>query len=66
MQVKVFIEEFNKNLVIDIEGKVIDLLRKLRINSNTVIVVCNGEIVTEDYKIEKGDRFSILNVGSVG
>ncbi|MFH0889623.1 MAG: sulfur carrier protein ThiS [Candidatus Aenigmatarchaeota archaeon] len=42
------------------------LLKELGINSETVIVSVNGEIVPESQKIRKNDRIEILKVVSGG
>ncbi|MFH0890276.1 MAG: sulfur carrier protein ThiS [Candidatus Aenigmatarchaeota archaeon] len=43
-----------------------NLLKELGINSETVIVSVNGEIVPESQKIRKNDRIEILKVVSGG
>tara|TARA_Y100000310_G_C20696393_1_gene826035 strand:+ start:4896 stop:5087 length:192 start_codon:yes stop_codon:yes gene_type:complete len=43
-----------------------ELLAKLKINPDTVIISVNKELVTEDYKIEEKDDIKILSVVSGG
>ena len=68
MQVKVFLERQNKNQVVSInENSIIkDLMKKLNINSNEVIVVRNNEVITENEKIKPKDNIKFLSVISGG
>lgn len=63
---KLFLEKENKNLDIKFRGNVKNLLSFLNINSESVIVVKNNEIVTEDEKIDDNDNVKILSVISGG
>jgi sulfur carrier protein len=62
---KVFIE--NKNKEVNIKpGRVADILESLEINPQTVIVIRNNEVVTEDEKLKESDIIKILSVISGG
>ncbi len=62
---KVFIERENKNK--DIKAKTIkEVLEKLKINPETVLVVVNYELVTEDKKLTEKDQVKVLSVVSGG
>jgi len=62
---EVYIERENKKA--NIEAKTVEeLLNKLKINSTTVIVSANDELVTEDYKLNKKDKIKIISVISGG
>ena len=62
---EVYIERENKKA--NIEAKTVEeLLNKLKINSTTVIVSANDELVTEDYKLNKKDKIKIMSVISGG
>lgn len=43
-----------------------ELLSKLKINPDTVIISVNNELVTGDYKIQETDDIKILSVVSGG
>jgi len=50
-----------------VKGKTVnEILKELKIKSNTVIVVINNTVVTEDKKINKEDKIKILSVVSGG
>ncbi len=56
-----------KNKKVNMEAKTVEeLLKKLKINSTTVIVSANDELVTEDYKLNKKDKIKIMSVISGG
>lgn len=62
---EVLIERENKK--VKVEAKTVEeLLKKLKINSTTVIVSANDELVTEDYKLNKKDKIKIMSVISGG
>jgi len=65
---KIFIEKENKWIDMEIkrETKVIDLLKRLKINPSAVIVVKNNELITEDSKIKNNEKIRILSVVSGG
>jgi thiamine biosynthesis protein ThiS len=63
---KLFIEKDNKTKEIKFSGKVKDLLEKLDIISEDVIVSCNNEIVLLNDELKDSDNVSILAVVSGG
>lgn len=63
---KIFIEKDKKNIEKKFSGKVSVLLKSLKINSSTVLVVCNSELITEEDSVEDSDEVRILSVISGG
>jgi sulfur carrier protein len=65
---KVYIEKQDKHLVLDKKKlvKAVDVLKELKINPSTVILVKNDEIILEDELLEKNDDIKILSVISGG
>ena len=62
---EVLIERENKK--VKSEARTVgELLKNLKINSTTVIVSANDELVTEDYKLNKKDKIKIMSVISCG
>ena len=62
---EVLIERENKK--VKSEARTVgELLKNLKINSTTVIVSANDELVTEDYKLNKKDKIKIMSVISGG
>lgn len=52
---------------INFSGKTVkELLRQLKLNPETVIVVRNAEVITEDEPLRNKDRLEILSVVSGG
>lgn len=62
----VFIEADSKNKKINFNGTVSQLLQQLKINSETVIVAKNNELVTEDETLADSDEVKLLSVISGG
>jgi len=62
---KIFIEKDNKQLVLKAKT-VTDLLNKLEINPDTVLVVKNNEVVLSDEILSETDEIKILSVISGG
>lgn len=62
---KVFMEKTDKTINIE-AGTVKDLLTKLKLNSTTVIVTRNNEIILESEKLNNDDKIKILSVISGG
>jgi thiamine biosynthesis protein ThiS len=62
---KVFIEKEGKEKTVTAKT-VAEMLNKLDINSETVIVVSNDEVITEDAKLNEKDKIKILSVVSGG
>lgn len=63
---KVYIQKLQSHRSMKFSGTVSALLRKLDINPETVIVTCDGKLVTEDDKLRDSSRVEILQVVSGG
>ena len=63
---EVFIEKENKTLSLDFKGTVKQLLEKLNINLETVVVLKDDEIITEEEVLEGNENIKILSVISGG
>ncbi len=63
---KVFIEKENKTLNLNFKGTVKQLLEELNINLETVVVLKNDEIITEEEFLEGDENIKILSVISGG
>lgn len=63
---KIYLEREDKEVELDFEGTVLELLRRLKINHHTVVVDINGIIAENDDKISKGDLVRVLDVVSGG
>jgi len=61
-----YIEKTGKKQKLNFSGKASDLLKKLKINPDTVMVVKNSMLVSEDADIKNTDRIKILSVISGG
>ncbi|MBU2496648.1 MAG: MoaD/ThiS family protein [Nanoarchaeota archaeon] len=68
MQIKVFLEKQNKekNVSINENSTIRELMKILEINASEVIVVRNNEIITEKEKIKPKDTIKFLSVISGG
>ena len=62
----VFIEKINKKKTISFEGTATELLNTLNINSETVLVVKNNELIEETEKISNEDSVKLVSVISGG
>jgi sulfur carrier protein ThiS len=64
MRIKVFFEKEKSHRMVDVlRGQTVEsLLQKLGINPQTVIVVKNSEVVTEQETLESRDELKILSV----
>jgi len=63
---EVFIEADNTIKKVKFNGTVLQLLKKLNVNSETVIISKNDELVTEDEKLTDKDDVKLLSVISGG
>ena len=63
---KVFIEPDNETKEIEFGGTVSQLLKKLKINPETVIVARNNELVPEEEELKDSDEIKLLAVISGG
>lgn len=62
----VFIERTKTKLSLSYTGNVRGLLAHLKLNPETVLVVRDNELITEDEKVKKNDSINILSVISGG
>ena len=62
----IYIEKDNRNIELKESLAVKDLLKKLSINPQTVLVVKNDEIVLHDEMLSEKDTVKILSVISGG
>jgi sulfur carrier protein ThiS len=64
MRVKILFEKEKSHRTVDVrrEQTIEFLLKKLKINPQTVIVVKNGEVVTEQDTLQDKDSLKILSV----
>ena len=63
---KIFIERKKEHVEMNFSGKVDTLLKELKINSDGVLVVKDGELITEEDFLEDSDSIKILSVISGG
>jgi sulfur carrier protein ThiS len=63
---KLYIQKTREHKELKYSGSVILLLRKYKINPETVIVTKNGMLVTEDDMLADADAVEILQVVSGG
>jgi len=64
--VKVYIEREKRTIEEEFSGPILQLLSKLDLNPETIIVVRNGEVVSEDDRCEGADELKLLSVISGG
>lgn len=64
--VKIFVERERSELTEDYSGPVLDLLLKIGVNPETIVVVKNGEVVSEDEEVSGDDELKLLSVISGG
>ena len=62
----VFIEREGKRMKLSFEGSARELLERLKINPETVLIAKNGMIITEKDEVADTDSVSILSVVSGG
>ena len=63
---QVFVERENKKQTIQFAGTVDELLKKMNINSETVLVVRNDVLLTSDFELNDTDSIQLLSVISGG
>ena len=63
---QVYIEKENRAQELKFSGTVKELVKKLKINPETVIVTRNEELITEDTKLSNTDKVKILSIISGG
>jgi len=63
---KIFIERDNKRVRMKFAGRASDLLKKIKINKETVLIIKNNELVDYDEMLSDNDDIKILSVVSGG
>ena len=63
---QVNIEQDNTKKTLDFTGTVKQLLNKLNINPETVLVIRNSEVLTEDIQLTNDNIIELLSVVSGG
>lgn len=67
MELQLYFEKDNCTDKITFSGKTVqELLQHLKINSETVLVVRNNEIITEEETLQNKDKLELLSVVSGG
>ncbi len=67
MEIEIFIEKENRTNAVNFNGNVVmDLLKEIKINPETVIVVRSGEVLTEKEILFDKDKIELLSVISGG
>jgi sulfur carrier protein len=67
MKITILTERTNTTETVSFKGKKVkELLKQLNINSETVLVVRNNEVITEDETLADKDRIKLLSVISGG
>ena len=68
MKIEVKIQKTNKILKVDLakNSDVKGLLKKINVNSTTIIVTRNNEVLDEDTKLNDKDKLELLSVISGG
>ncbi len=63
---QIFIERTNENKTIDFKGTAEQLCTLLKINPQTVLILKDGELVTEDEELTNTNEIKLLTVVSGG
>ena len=63
---EIYLEKGKKTVKKKFSGNLEKLLSSLKINPETVIVVLNNEVITEDYLLKDSDSIKILSAISGG
>ena len=64
-KLRVFIERENKNIEVEARD-VKELMKKLNLNPETVLISRNNELITDDIDLEDNDEIKFLSVISGG
>jgi sulfur carrier protein ThiS len=62
MKIRVFMEREGRERVVRVKGRAGDLLRKLGINPESVIIARGRDLVTEDSPLRPGDKIRIIHI----
>lgn len=63
---EVYVEKEDKKIEIDFRGTMSGLMKKLKINPETVLLIKNDELVTKDEKVGSKDKVKFVSVISGG
>lgn len=63
---EVFIEKTGKHQKLVFSGKASELLAKLGINPETVLIVKNNKVITDDEIVSEADNVRLLSIISGG
>jgi sulfur carrier protein len=63
---KIFIEKTNQEKQIRFKGTASALLKELNINPETILIVKNNEVITEDEQLSDKDDIKLLSIISGG
>lgn len=63
---KVFVEKEGRSEQIEFSGTARELCRTLAVNSETVLIVRDGTLITEDDEVDGAERVELLSVISGG
>ncbi|MDO8655801.1 MAG: MoaD/ThiS family protein [Nanoarchaeota archaeon] len=67
MEINIFIEKENRTDTVNFNKSLVsDLLKEMNINPETVIVVRDGEVITEKEILKDKDKIELLSVISGG
>ena len=63
---KLFIEREHATRELSFKGRASELLKQLKINPETVVIVRNGTVVADGEKIDDKDEIKLISVVSGG
>lgn len=63
---KIYIESQNKKIELKFNGKASELIKKLKISQESILIIRNDELITDDEKLDDKDEIKILSVVSGG
>lgn len=63
---EIFIERQSETIERAFSGTAAQLLADLNVNPQTVLVVCDGQLITEDEDVSSAERIELLTVVSGG
>jgi sulfur carrier protein ThiS len=64
--VSIYLEREKETVKKEFSGKITELLVELNVNKETIVVVKNGEVVSEEERCEGSDELKLLSVVSGG
>ena len=65
MKIHIFIERTSENKIVNAKN-IPGLLKQLKVAPNTVLLVRDDKLITEDAKLKDGDKIKVLSVISGG